>query len=86
VRLAEFEYVPVLVTYDNKLPTQHPELIHNKSITVAVISSVKAPTDLTHSQYLHDVVHRHAHRFVAQEPGTAWRYRTGGRRTRIKLT
>jgi hypothetical protein len=86
MRLSDFDYVPVLVTYDNKLPTQHPELIRKGRITVAVISSVKPPTELTHSQYLRDVVHRHCHRFVAQDPGTAWRYRTGARRTPIKLS
>jgi hypothetical protein len=51
-----------------------------------VISSTKLPKELTLSQYLQDVVHRHAHRFVDQELGTAWRYRTSLRRTRIKVT
>jgi len=78
--------VPVFVTYDNKLPTQHAELIYNQRITVAVISRSGPPPELTLPQYLRDVVHRHVHRFVVQEPGTAWRYTTGARRTRIKLT
>ena len=85
LQLAEFEYVPVLVTFDNKLCSQHPELIHNKRITVAVISSHNMPKDITLPQYLHEVVHRHVHRFAAQESGTAWRYTAGARRTRIKL-
>jgi hypothetical protein len=85
VELAKFELGPVLVTYDNKLATQHPDLIRGQRITVAVISSTKLPPDLTQTQYLRDVVHRHAHRFVAQDLGTAWRYRTSLRRMPISL-
>jgi hypothetical protein len=54
-------------------------------VSLAIIDSKGQPEDLSLQEYLRDVVHRHADRFVEQEPGTAYRYRASRRRTRIDL-
>lgn len=84
-RLAEFDYPPVLVTADSKLAVENAALILDGRLTVAEIEQRAQPGDLTLTQYFREVVHRHAHRFVEQEPATAWRYRASARRTRINL-
>ena len=82
--LAAMEYPSVLVTFDNKLPFEQAELIRSGPIAVAVIES-SAPRDVGFDAYLRDMVHRHAHRFADQPPGTAYRYR-GARRYKIRLS
>jgi hypothetical protein len=70
----------VLVTYDNAMPVEHAEWLRDLVVTLAVIDSRKRPSDLTPEQYWRDVIHRHAHWFVAQEARSWWRYRRDTRR------
>jgi hypothetical protein len=83
--LAELDYPCVLVTFDNKLPVEHGDEVRKSRVSLAIIDSRGQPPDLTQKAYLRDVVHRHADRFVEQEPGTAYRYRASRRRVRIDL-
>jgi hypothetical protein len=71
----------VLVTFDNKMPVVHRAAIIRRGSTLAVVDS-KAPRDgLTREEYTRDVVHRWAHRMVAQVQGTRRKYtRTGSSR------
>ena len=78
------EQPAVLVTFDNKLALEQAPLIREREIAVAVIDKVGQPDDLTLNEYLRNVVHRHAHRFVEQERGSVFRYRST-RRFRIEL-
>ena len=75
----------MLVTFDNKLTAEHAADIRDGPISVAVIDAGGRPDDLSFDTYQRDVVHRHAHRFVDQDAGTAYRYRATARRTRIEL-
>lgn len=70
----------VLVTFDNAMPIEHGERLHDLAVTLAVIVATNRPTGRTLEQYWREVVHRHAHLIAAQEPGSWWRYRQGGRR------
>jgi hypothetical protein len=77
--LADHPEPLVLVTYDNAMPLAHgPDLIQH-SITLAVIDKAAVPSELTTEEYWREVIHRHAHRFARQEPGSWWKYRSGGR-------
>ena len=70
----------VLVTYDNAMPLEHGEWLRNVGATLAVIDSGKQPAELKPVQYWREVIHRHAHRFVAQPRGSWWRYWRESRR------
>ncbi len=70
----------VLVTYDNAMPVEHAEWLGILEITLAVIDSRYRPPNLTVEQYWREVIHRHAHQFGTQEPGSCWKYRVEARR------
>jgi len=70
----------VLVTYDNAMPIEHAEWLRSLGITLAVIDSRNRPARLTVEQYWREVIHRHAHQFGTQEPGSCWKYRLETRR------
>lgn len=70
----------VLITYDNAMPVEHGAWLSQLGVTLAVVDSHNRPADLTPEQYWREVIHRHAHRFVNQDPGSWWKYRRGGRR------
>ncbi len=79
--VANLSLPSVLLTYDNAMPVGHGPWLRSLDVTLAVIDSRQPLRHLTPEQYWRDVIHRHAHRFVTQEPGSWWRYRTrGGRR------
>jgi hypothetical protein len=76
----------VLVTYDNKMPENHAPLLRAYETTLAVISKRGYElSGLRPQEYWRDVIHRHAHRFVSQPPGTIYRYRCSDRRGKITL-
>jgi LmbE family N-acetylglucosaminyl deacetylase len=75
----------VLVTYDNHMAVEHADPLREAGIALAVIDSAGKPEDMTLDEYWRDVIHRQAHRFANQEPGSLWRYRRNGRR-RITLS
>lgn len=85
VRITELNEPVVLVTYDNKMPDEHREEVLAYKMTLAIIDKDGQPPELTEEQYWRDVIHRHAHKFVAQPPGSVWKYRCSNRRTRVKL-
>jgi hypothetical protein len=70
----------VLVTFDNKMPTEHAALIAQYQTTLAVVDKDAAPPDLTLYEYWREVIHRHAHKCVNQAAGAGWKYRRAGRR------
>ena len=70
----------VLVTYDNAMAVEHADWLRDLVVTLAIIDSRKRPAELTVEQYWRDVIHRHAHWFVAQERGSCWKYRRDARR------
>jgi hypothetical protein len=70
----------VLVTFDNKMPVEHSAWLTDLEVTLAVVDSANRPSDLTPPQYWREVIHRHAHSMVAQEPGSWWKYRRSTRR------
>ena len=76
--LADPPAIPI--TYDNAMPVEHGQWLTELGVTLAVIDSNNRPDDLTPEQYWREVTHRHAHRFVNQEPGSWWKHRRGGRR------
>lgn len=82
--LAALSEEVVLVTYDNNMATEHGAALSQSGIALAVIDKEGRPEDMTEEQYWREIIHRHAHRFVNQEPGSLWRYRRRGRR-RITL-
>jgi hypothetical protein len=75
----------VLVTYDNKMPLEHIDEVRRHKMTLAIIDKDARPHDLTEEQYWREVIHRHAHKFVAQPPGSVWKYRCTNRRTKVKV-
>jgi hypothetical protein len=78
----------VLVTYDNQMAVEHAAVLNECGTTLAVIDSrVRGPAaeTLSEDEYTSEVIHRHAHRFIAQEPGSIFKYRCSERRARIKL-
>lgn len=70
----------VLVTYDNAMPIEHGAWLKSLGVTLAVIDSRNRPDDLAVEQYWREVIHRHAHRLVGQQPGSWWKYRRDTRR------
>jgi hypothetical protein len=78
--VANLSPLAVLVTYDNAMPVEHAEWLSSLRVTLAVIDSRNRPSDLTPEQYWREVIHRHAHRFIAQERGSCWKYRRDTRR------
>ena len=70
----------VLVTFDNAMPLEHEPWLRSLRVTLAVIDSRNRPPSLTPEQYWREVIHRHAHRFPDQEPGSWWKYHRGTRR------
>ena len=83
--LADLNEPVVLVTYDNKMPIEHSAEVKRHKMTIAIIDKDKRPVDLTEEQYWREVIHRHAHKFVAQAPGSVWKYRCTNRRTKVKV-
>jgi hypothetical protein len=76
----------ILVTYDNNMTVEHGDVLRECKTTLAVIDSGhRAASGLTEVQYWHEVTHRHAHRFVVQEPATRVKYRCSARTTAIAL-
>jgi hypothetical protein len=69
----------VLVTYDNAMPLAHGPDLTEHGITLAIIDKKAVPPELTTEQYWREVIHRHAHRFASQDPGSWWKYRCSGR-------
>jgi hypothetical protein len=69
----------VLVTFDNKMPDEHWDLLEEHSTTLAVVDKDAIPPHLTPEQYWRDVIHRHAHRLVEQATGTRFKYRQRNR-------
>jgi hypothetical protein len=63
----------VLVTGNDKMPAEHPDLFRDLRPTVATIDP-RRPEHLTELIWRTDVVHRWAHRMQAQEAGTVRRY------------
>ncbi len=74
----------VLVTFDNKMPGEHGPLLSSLGTTLAVIDKDAQPDHLTREEYWREVIHREAHRFAVQAPGSLWKYRLGPR-ARIDL-
>jgi len=70
----------VLVTFDNSMHIEHETWLTRLGITLATIDSKRRPAQLTVDRYWRDVIHRHAHRFGEQEPGSWWKYRQAMRR------
>jgi hypothetical protein len=70
----------VLVTFDNAMPIEHGDLLRTLGITLAIIAAGTRPTGRTLGEYWREVIHRHAHLIVTQDPRSWWRYRQGGRR------
>lgn len=70
----------VLVTFDNAMPVEHEAWLRSLGVTLAILDSRNRPPSLTVEQYWRDVIHRHAHQFVSQEPGSCWKYRLEARR------
>lgn len=68
------------------MPEDHAAILEACGTTLAIIDRDSlAGTGLTQEQYWRDVIHRHAHRFAAQEPASIYKYRCSDRRTRIRL-
>jgi LmbE family N-acetylglucosaminyl deacetylase len=74
----------VLVTYDNNMPLEHGSELSASGIALAVIDKAGRPLDMSEEEYWREIIHRHAHRFINQQPGSLWKYRRRGRR-RITL-
>jgi hypothetical protein len=64
----------ILVTFDNKMPNAHRELLLELGSTVAVIDSRASWGGLEEAEYYRDVTHRWAHRMAAQNYGTVRKY------------
>ena len=77
----------VLVTYDNKMANEHAATLSKCGTTLAVIDSkTRGDADgLTEDEYTSEVIHRHAHRFATQQPGSVFKYRCSERRTEVTL-
>lgn len=76
----------ILVTFDNKMVTVHADVLRECQTTLAIIDNKhRAETGLTEVQYWHEVIHRHAHRLICQEPKSIKKYRCSSRITEVKL-
>jgi hypothetical protein len=76
----------VLVTYDNKMLTEHEADLRRHKTTLAVIDKTKlVASGLTQEQYWREVIHRHAHRFFAQDPGSIFKYHCSNRGSEVTL-
>ena len=76
----------VLVTYDNNMPLEHPEILRDCNTTLAIIDKKHlAATGLTEEQYWREVIHRHTHRIAEQPRATIFLYRCSDKRTLVKL-
>jgi len=64
----------ILVTFDNKLPRQHADLIAQYGTTLAVVDKDAQPSDLNREEYWREVIHRHAHRMAAQAAESRFKY------------
>ena len=73
----------VLVTFDNKMAVEHRELLDRYKTTLVVVDQNRPPDGSLLDQYWRDVIHRHAHRFVAQDRGARFMYRQRGRGPRL---
>jgi len=61
------------------MPTEHAALLDKYDTTLAVVDKDNLPPHLTLEEFWRDVIHRHAHRFADQAPGSRYRYRQRGR-------
>jgi hypothetical protein len=76
----------ILVTYDNKMLTEHDDDLRRHKTTLAVIDKEKLDASgLTQEQYWREVIHRHAHKFVVQDSGSIFKYHCSDRRTEVTL-
>ncbi len=78
----------VLITYDNGMPLEHAATLVACQTTLAVIDSHERGSrgdELGESEYVSEVVHRHAHTFFVQAAGTVFRYRCSNRRSSVTL-
>ena len=76
----------VLVTYDNDMLESHTELLIAYETTLAVIDKRgHDPSGLALEEYWREVIHRHAHRYVAQPVGSIFKYRATNRPLRVTL-
>jgi hypothetical protein len=69
----------VLVTFDNKMPGVHRAEILKRGSTLAVIDSKADREGRTREEYTREVIHRWAHRFATQRPGSRYIYRLNSR-------
>jgi hypothetical protein len=70
----------VLVTFDNRLPIQHAQLVAKCRTTLAIIDKNAQPPELTREEYWREVIHRHVHRMVHQDAGSCFIYTRRQRR------
>ncbi|MGZ4315797.1 MAG: hypothetical protein ACXVRS_08175 [Gaiellaceae bacterium] len=78
----------VLITYDNAMPLEHAATLLECRTTLAVIDSRergRRGADLNESEYVSEVMHRHAHTFHVQAAGAVFRYRCSSRRSAVTL-
>jgi len=71
------------VVWDNKLVHGHRQELEHFGLTIAILDQQAQPEALTDEAYYRDVIHRHAHRFIVQERGTAWKYAQRSLRIRM---
>jgi hypothetical protein len=70
----------VLVTVDDDMLTEHEVPIQRRAPTLAIIDMRAKPDSLSDAEYHRDVIHRHVHRMIEQEPESIYGYRRGRRR------
>lgn len=76
----------VLVTYDNKMLTEHVSDLLRHNTTLAVIDKDKLKdSGLNQEQYWREVIHRHAHRFAEQDAGSVFKYHCSNRPGKVTL-
>jgi hypothetical protein len=68
------------------MPEEHGALLKLYGTTVAIIDKKGLDrSGLTLEEYWREVIHRHAHLFVRQEPGSIVKYRCSSRTTKIEI-
>jgi hypothetical protein len=72
--LAESFEPCVLVTWDNKMTSNHEAELRHFALTLAIIDKSAERGGLSEEEYYREVTHRWAHRMARQWPGTWRRY------------
>ena len=70
----------VLITADLDMLVEHDAVIRRLRLTLAIIDLRGKPDTLGADAYTRDVIHRHLHRIVEQEPHSIYAYRQTRRR------